>query len=154
MHQLIHCRHIENLKPLCSFCLNGIVPRNKIDVLVKELLKYRLLDIVALVLGKADEISTKGKGTIPFVDKLVRLLYSPASILLHAINSTVCIRAIPLWGIGRKLSKLRLRAWHPRARYLCHITSRRRLLINGWLPASRQFVVRRGTFIRRRLSRT
>ena len=49
------------------------MPENKTDTLVKELLKYRLLDIVALVNGTASERKTRERETVPFVDRLVRL---------------------------------------------------------------------------------
>ena len=64
---------VEKLRHLRSFCLTGNAPPN---IIAKELLKYRVLDIIALVHGKASEISTKGKGSMPLIDKLVCLVLS------------------------------------------------------------------------------
>jgi hypothetical protein len=68
-----YCLGIESLKLINSSCLTSDVPQNKMDTVVKELLKYRLLDVAALIYDKAPNISTIGKGPIPFVEKLVRL---------------------------------------------------------------------------------
>ena len=64
---------MENLKILQTFCLTGNIPG---DALVKELLKYRLLDIVAFVFDTASESSIREKGVVPFIDKIVRLFLS------------------------------------------------------------------------------
>lgn len=70
----------EKLKLLQVFCSMGAVLPNQIDPLVKELMKYRLLDIFAFVHGTASETNTKAKGIVPFTDKLVRL-FIPTTVL-------------------------------------------------------------------------
>jgi hypothetical protein len=65
----------ENLRVLRSFCLTRVVPENRADTLVKELLKHHLLDIAAVVYRKGSGESIKERALL-FVDKLVRLLIS------------------------------------------------------------------------------
>jgi hypothetical protein len=76
LHQSIQRRPpaIEKLRLLHSFCLTGDVPQTNVDTFVKDLLTYRLLDIVAYVHGMASEDNMKEKGSLPFIDKLVRHL--------------------------------------------------------------------------------
>jgi hypothetical protein len=76
----VYFPQFEKLKLLQAFCSMGTVPPNQIDALVKELMKYRLLDIFAFVHGMALETKTKAKGIVPFTDKLVRL-FMPAKVL-------------------------------------------------------------------------
>ena len=73
LHESVYFPGVEKLNILHSFCLTGTVPEHKVDTFVKELAKYRVLDIVALVTGTACERKTKERGRLPFVDKLVRL---------------------------------------------------------------------------------
>jgi hypothetical protein len=65
----------ENLRVLCSFCLTRVMPENRVDTLVKELLKHHLLDIAAVVYRKGSEESIKARAPL-FVNKLVCLLIS------------------------------------------------------------------------------
>jgi hypothetical protein len=62
---------MEKLALLQRFCVTGHSPEKQADILVKELLKYRLLDIVALVYGMASESNSEERGKVPFVDKIV-----------------------------------------------------------------------------------
>ena len=62
------------LKVLQNFCLASIVPPNEVDMLVKELLKYQLLDIAAFIYGTASEHCTNERGIVPFIDKMVGFL--------------------------------------------------------------------------------
>jgi hypothetical protein len=81
LHNKIYFPTIEKLQLLHSFCHTGVVPQDDTDTFVKEVLKYRLLDIVAFVHGIASEGKTKEKGTVRFVDKLVCLLISASPSL-------------------------------------------------------------------------
>jgi hypothetical protein len=74
LHQSTYFPGIEKLNILRTFCLHGAVPEEKTEALVKELVKYRLLDIAALVHGTASERNIKERGTVPFLEKLVRRL--------------------------------------------------------------------------------
>ena len=73
MHKSVYFLGIEKLNILHSFCLTGTVPENKTNTLVKELVKYRPLDIVALVNGTASERKMKERGRLPLVNKLVHI---------------------------------------------------------------------------------
>jgi hypothetical protein len=65
---------MAKMRLLHTFCLTGAVPPNEVDTLVKELVKYRLLDVVAFFCGTASESRKKERGIVPFVDKMVSLL--------------------------------------------------------------------------------
>jgi hypothetical protein len=67
---------MERLTLLQRFCATGDFPEKQADILVKELLKYRLLDIVALVYDMASESNSKERGEVPFVDKIVHRFFS------------------------------------------------------------------------------
>ena len=65
---------MTKMRLLHTFCLTSAVPPNEVDTLVKELVKYQLLDVVAFVCGTASESTKKEQGIVPFVDKMVSLL--------------------------------------------------------------------------------
>ena len=67
---------MEKLMVLQRFCLTGNFPEKQADILVKEFLKYSLLDVVAFVFGTASESNAKERGERPFVDKIVHLFFS------------------------------------------------------------------------------
>ena len=67
---------MEKLTLLQRFCTTGDFPEKQADLLVKELLKYRLLDIVALVCDMASESNSEERGEVPFIDKIVHLFFS------------------------------------------------------------------------------
>jgi hypothetical protein len=67
---------MEKSMVLRRFCLTGDFPEKKADILVKELLKYCLLDAVAFVFDTALERNSKEREEVPFVDKIVRLFFS------------------------------------------------------------------------------
>jgi len=61
---------------LQTFCASGDVPG---DPVVKEILKYRLLDIIAFIHDVASESNTKERKVVPFIEKIVR---HPPSVTL------------------------------------------------------------------------
>jgi hypothetical protein len=67
---------MEKLTLLQRFCATGGFPGKHANTLVKELLKYRLLDIVALVYDVAMESNSKERGEVPFIDKIVHRFFS------------------------------------------------------------------------------
>jgi hypothetical protein len=68
-------------KVLQNFCLAGIVPLNEVNTLVKELLKYWLLDIAVFIYGMASECHTNERGIVPFINKMVGFL--PGQLFVH-----------------------------------------------------------------------
>jgi hypothetical protein len=76
LYESVYFPGFDNLELLRSFCLTGEMPLKKFDGLVKELLKYRLLDVFAHVYEKSPEVNTIGRQSLPLLDKLVRLLHS------------------------------------------------------------------------------
>jgi hypothetical protein len=67
---------MEKLTVLRRFCLTGDFSEKQANILVKELLKYSLLDAVAFVFDTASESNSIERGEVPFVDKIVRLFFS------------------------------------------------------------------------------
>ena len=89
---LLHCSStyfsgMERVKVLQTFCLTGTVSENQMDTFVKELLKYRLLDIVAFVRGAAPERTTIERGTVPLAEKLVRIAKSARLLIVEKHTS-------------------------------------------------------------------
>ena len=130
---------------LQTFCLTGVMPAKEDETVVKELLKYRLLDIAAFVYGVGSECSTVvERGKVPLVDKMVCFLFEN---LLVDFEYTA-LRDMQLWQIGPK-------SWKPQ-KSLCNQIKphphflmqrlRRRPSTSGFLPAFRPFVMRRGMF--------
>ena len=78
-------RGMNKVKALERFCVTGEVPG---DPVVKELLKYRLLDIVAFVYGAGSETNTKERTVIPFLDKIVCPFLSIADSLNVSLSGT------------------------------------------------------------------
>jgi len=96
-----HMPVAESLTTLASFCKTGIKPTAdssytpaQRDAWVKELLGYRLLDIMAQVYGIGVEERTKEKSLTPLNPKLV----SRPSIPHAAID--IDLRAPNIWMIG------------------------------------------------------
>jgi hypothetical protein len=67
---------MEKLMVLRRFCLTGDFPEKQADILVKEFLKYGLLDAAALVFDTASESNSIERGEVPFVVKIVGLFFS------------------------------------------------------------------------------
>jgi hypothetical protein len=67
---------MEKLMVLRRFCLAGDFPEKQADILVKEFLKYGLLDAVAFIFDTASESNSIERGEVPFVDKIVRIFFS------------------------------------------------------------------------------
>jgi hypothetical protein len=76
----------ESLQVLASFCRTGERPTAKSssqqDAWVKELLGYRLLDVMAQVHGVGVEEGTKEKSLTPLNSKLVSCLVIPLAVLI------------------------------------------------------------------------
>ena len=68
-----HFPGMDKVKVFQMFCITGEVPGNPV---VKELLKYWLLDIVTFVYGAGSETNTKERMVIPFLEKIVHAFLS------------------------------------------------------------------------------
>jgi hypothetical protein len=90
---------MQKVELLHSFCTNGVIP-NESDGLIKELLKYRVLDSFALVYNTSPKNTTRKKEAVPFVDKFVRLFM--ISDPIRCFKST--LRGMRRWETGPKSS--------------------------------------------------
>jgi len=61
------------------------VPSDQQDSFVKELLKYRLLDVAALASGLVPQCHMKDRDALPFVEKLVSSVILTILLLFHQV---------------------------------------------------------------------
>lgn len=95
----VHFEGMQKVELLHSFCISGFIP-NEGDTLIKELLKYRILDNFAHVYHISPKNTTRKKEAVPFVDKFVRPLM--ISYPIRVLKAQ--LRGMRRWETGPKSS--------------------------------------------------